>query len=81
MLSTAIKVSISHSGSEVAGLRALGQHATRVYRPSPQLDLLPGFAPQREHQLKLAATIDRLRLLHGAAIIRRAGDLPLPKTA
>lgn len=62
-------------------LRALTLHATRVYRPSAQLDLFSAGGPRREHQLKLAAAIDRLRKIHGPAIIRRAGELVLPRTA
>jgi DNA polymerase-4 len=62
-------------------LRALTLHAARVYRPSPQLDLFSTTAPQRQQHLQLATAIDRLRLRHGAAIIRRAGDLPLSESA
>jgi DNA polymerase-4 len=62
-------------------LRALTLQAARIYRPSPQLELFSSAGPRQEQQLQLAAAIDRLRLRHGPAIIRRAGDLPLPQTA
>ena len=57
-----------------------GAWTRRVYRPSPQLDLLAPVSPRREYDLKLASVIDGLRRHHGAAIIRR-GDELLPKTA
>jgi DNA polymerase-4 len=62
-------------------LRALFLHGSRIYRPSPQMDLFTPDSNRREFNLKLAATIDRLRSVHGETIIRRLADLPLPKSA
>lgn len=51
-------------------IRSLRLSASRVYRPSPQLDL---FAPpsRREADVKLASTIDRLRRQFGQTIVQR----------
>jgi DNA polymerase-4 len=56
-------------------LRALSLRAARLYRPSPQLSLFDFDATLREHQLKLAATVDALRRLHGPAAVRRGWEL------
>jgi DNA polymerase-4 len=56
-------------------LRALTLEASRIYRPSAQMDLFGPLSPQRPAQLQLAAAIDRLRRLHGPAIIRRGWEL------
>ncbi|MGC4049462.1 MAG: hypothetical protein QM757_08125 [Paludibaculum sp.] len=61
-------------------LRALRLKAGRVYRPSPQMDLFAPDSTRREHDLKLAAIVDRLRREHGASIVRRGDELQL-KTA
>lgn len=61
-------------------LRALTLKAGRVYRPSPQMDLFAPDSTRREHDLKLAAIVDRLRREHGASIVRRGDELQL-KTA
>jgi nucleotidyltransferase/DNA polymerase involved in DNA repair len=55
-------------------IRAITLRATRVYRPSPQMDL---FVPvqKREYERKLASTIDTLRRHYGAAIVKRGWDM------
>ena len=56
-------------------LRAMTLRASRVYRPSPQMNLFTEQMPHREHEVKLASAIDTLRKLHGEAIIRRGWAL------
>jgi len=56
-------------------LRALTLKAARVYRPTAQMDLFTTASPRREHDLKLAAVIDRLRREHGAGILMRGDEL------
>jgi DNA polymerase-4 len=56
-------------------LRAMTLRASRVYRPSPQMNLFTEQTPHREHEVKLASAIDTLRKLHGEAIIRRGWAL------
>jgi DNA polymerase-4 len=56
-------------------LRAMTLRATRVYRPSPQMDLFTDQAPQREDDVKLASAIDRLRKIHGEGIVQRGWAL------
>jgi nucleotidyltransferase/DNA polymerase involved in DNA repair len=55
-------------------LRALTLHASRVYRPSPQMDLFPA-TRKREYECRLAAAIDTLRRHYGAAIVKRGWDV------
>jgi len=59
-------------------LRAITLQAGRIYRPTAQMDLFAPQSPQREHNLKLAAVIDRLRRQHGAAIVCRGDQLLQP---
>lgn len=54
-------------------IRSLRLSASRVYRPSPQLDLFAP-PPRREVDLKLATAIDKLRRQFGSAIITRGGE-------
>ena len=61
-------------------LRAMGLKASRVYRPSPQMDLFLPASPRREYDLQLALAIDKLRRMHGPAIVRRGWEL-LGRTA
>lgn len=56
-------------------LRALTLDAARLYRPSAQIALFSLESPRRPAQMALAATIDRLRRTHGAAIVRRGWEL------
>lgn len=56
-------------------LRAVTLRATRIYRPSPQMDLFSQQTPQREFEVKLATTIDALRKIHGEGIVRRGWGL------
>lgn len=56
-------------------IRAMGLKASRIYRPSPQLDLFVPDSHIRELNLKLASTIDILRRLHGPGIVRRGWEL------
>ncbi|MBE0660521.1 MAG: hypothetical protein IH602_22695, partial [Bryobacteraceae bacterium] len=56
-------------------LRAVTLRATRIYRPSPQMDLFAPQTPQREFEVKLATTIDALRKMHGEGIVRRGWGL------
>ena len=56
-------------------LRALTLEAGRIYRPSAQMDLFAAESPRRPAQMALAAAIDRLRRLHGTAIVRRGWEL------
>ncbi|MBI5085943.1 MAG: DNA polymerase IV [Acidobacteria bacterium] len=58
-------------------IRAMTLKAGRVYRPSAQLDLFSA-SPDREHGMRLASIVDRLRRQHGRAIVRRAGELCAP---
>lgn len=58
-------------------LRALTLRANRIYRPSPQMDLFAPDSGRREHDMKLAAIVDRLRREHGAAIVRRGDELQM----
>lgn len=51
-------------------IRSLRLSASRVYRPSPQLDLFVP-PPRRECDVKLASTIDRLRRQFGQTIVQR----------
>jgi DNA polymerase-4 len=51
-------------------IRSIRLSASRVYRPSPQLDLF-GPAPRREADMKLASAIDRLRRQFGSGIVQR----------
>jgi DNA polymerase-4 len=51
-------------------IRSLRLSASRVYRPSPQLDLFAP-PPRREADVKLASTIDRLRRRFGQTIVQR----------
>lgn len=55
-------------------LRALTLEAGRIYRPSAQMDLFAAESPRRPAQMALAAAIDRLRRLHGTAIVRRGWE-------
>jgi DNA polymerase-4 len=56
-------------------LRALSLRASRVYPPSPQLNLFASLADSESNR-KLAGAIDALRLRHGAAIVRHAWERP-----
>lgn len=58
-------------------LRALTLEAGRLYRPSAQMDLFSPDDGRRALNTRLAAAIDSLRRLHGAAIVGRAADLPV----
>lgn len=51
-------------------IRSLRLSASRVYRPSPQLDLFAP-PPRREADTRLATAIDQLRRQFGQAIVRR----------
>lgn len=51
-------------------IRSFRLSASRVYRPSPQMDLFAP-PPQRETDLKLASAIDTLRRQFGQTIVRR----------
>ena len=62
-------------------LRALALKAGRVYRPAPQMELFTAVAPRREYEAKLAATIDRLRRLHGPTAVLRGYELAAPNAA
>ncbi len=56
-------------------LRAITLRAQRIYRPSPQMDLFAPQTPHREFEVKLASTIDKLRKIHGEAIVQRGRAL------
>jgi DNA polymerase-4 len=56
-------------------LRALALKAARIYRPTAQMDLFAPPAEKKEHSLKLAAVIDRLKKVHGAGIVLRGDEL------
>lgn len=56
-------------------LRAMTLEAARLYRPTAQMDLFAPATARRPARIQLAATIDRLRRLHGPAIIRQGWDL------
>lgn len=58
-------------------IRSMRLSASRVYRPTAQLDLFAP-PPRRESDIKLALTIDTLRRRFGAAIITRG---PVAETA
>ena len=55
-------------------LRAMTLRATRVYRPTPQMDLFETPA-KREAEARLAVTIDALRRHWGAAAVRRGWEM------
>jgi DNA polymerase-4 len=59
-------------------LRALILKASRVYRPTAQLDLFTPATPRREYNAKLASTIDLLRRLHGPTVVIRGYELVSP---
>jgi DNA polymerase-4 len=52
-------------------IRAMTMKATRVYRPTAQMNLFAPESPRRENNAKLAAAIDALRRKHGEEIVRR----------